>query len=393
MNELFNAPRAEQILREANIDALVAALPENWLYLTGLEDSVASTIGLPTVALVTRRPLALHAIAIPRLIAGFAAASVRQVNDVVLYGEFPIASASPAVHDLDRDTHRLLEQDNHAMASVADAVETMLRRAFVHGARVAVDEPSIGAIIAERLPDCTVVPGRKVFEKIRAVKTSAEIARLTRAVRVVEEMEALAFEHIVPGKVWDDFVPTMPSLAASRGARFGFFSGGSGWRSGYLFPPVEEPLRRGDLVRLDITVSSHGYWADTGRTACLGAPDDLTSKRYGAIRSAVQAAIEAIRPGQSLAHIYEVTMEQARKQLPDYQRRHCGHTIGLRPYDGLLVAPDEPTTLQPSMVLNIEVPYYGIGWGGLQLEETVVVTPDGCRALTEMSRDLVEVPA
>jgi Xaa-Pro aminopeptidase len=81
------------------------------------------------------------------------------------------------------------------------------------------------------------------------------------------------------------------------------------------------------------------------------------------------------------------------KQIPDYRRRHCGHSIGLRPYDGLLVAADEATVLEANMVLNIEVPYYGIGWGGMQLEDTIVVTEDGWTPLTTMTHDLIVVSA
>jgi Xaa-Pro aminopeptidase len=158
-----------------------------------------------------------------------------------------------------------------------------------------------------------------------------------------------------------------------------------------MFPPVEEPVTYGDLVRLDLTISHRGYWADSGRTACIGSPSLQVRKRYGAIRLAVESALEAVRPGVTFADVYDVAMKAVAPQIPGYRRRHCGHTIGLRPYDGLLVAPDESAPIEANMVLNIEVPYYGIGWGGVQLEDTVVVTQTGCAPLTRMNHDLLSI--
>jgi Xaa-Pro aminopeptidase len=391
VSELINSDRADAVLRRHGLDGLLAALPENWLYLTGHEDTVASTIGLPVVALLTRNPLGVRAIAIPRLVAGFAAVEMPTVDRVVLYGEFPVNVDQVELRGLERATVDLLNDRSHAAATLADAVELILRLTSLDRGQIAVDDGSIAQIVQERVPTCKCTPGRKVLEQIRAVKTPEEISRLGAAAAIVEEVEQLAFDHIRPGRVWDDFVSSLPSAVAQRGARMGFFSGGAGWRSGFMFPPVEEPIKNGDLVRLDLTISHRGYWSDSGRTACVGTPSPQVKKLYGGMRLAVEAALEAVRPGVPFAEVYDVAMKAVGQHIPGYRRRHCGHTIGLRPYDGLLVAPDEAALLETNMVLNIEVPYYGLGWGGLQLEDTVVVTENGYSPLTEMTHDLITV--
>jgi Xaa-Pro aminopeptidase len=392
VSELLNCDRAEAVLRKRGLDGVLAVLPENWHYLTGHEDTVASTIGLPVLALLTRRPPGVKAIAIPRLVAALAAAEMPKLDEIVLYGEFPVNVSEVELSGLERATVDLLEDQNRAVATVADAVELILRLGGLDRAQIAVDDWSIAQMVQERVPTCKCTPGRNVMEEIRAVKTSGEISRLSAAAAVVEELEQLAFDHVAPGHVWDDFVSSLPAAAATRGARFGFFSGGAGWRSGFMFPPIEEPVKKGDLVRLDLTISHRGYFADSGRTATVGSPSAEVSKRYAAIRLAVESAVQAVRPGVTFADVYDAAMRVAERHLPSYRRRHCGHTIGLRPYDGLLVAPDEGTRLEANMVLNIEVPYYGIGWGGLQLEDTIVVTADGCSPLTKMARNLFVVP-
>jgi Xaa-Pro dipeptidase len=388
IDDLLNYERAQWVLRQNDLDAMLAALPENWLYLTGQEDTIAGTLGLPTLALLTLQPLGLRAVTVPRLSAGFAAAATGRVDEIVLYGDFPVNIDSRELNELEQRTVALLE-DGGAAASMPEGVESMLTRCGLQDGRIAVDDWSVASMLEEKLPSCRCIPGKKLFEQIRAVKTPGEVARLRAAVSIVEQLEVLAFEHARPGHVWDDFVVALPKAAAERDARLGFFSGGAGRRSAYMFPPAADAIQAGDLIRLDITISHRGYWADTGRSASVGTPSQEASARYRTIRDAVDAAIEVARPGASFADLYDAAMRVAQRSMRDYRRRHCGHTIGARPYDGLLVAPEETTRLEANMVLNIEVPFYGIGWGGLQLEDTLLITESGCLPLTKLSRELV----
>lgn len=390
--DLLNRDRAQSVLSENDLDAMLAGLPENWLYLTGQEDAIASTLGLRTFALLTLQPLGLRAVTVPRLTAGVSGA-VAGIEEVVVYGDFPVNISARDLGEIERRTVSILEDESRAAASMPDALELMLKRCGLERGRIGVDDWSVASVLQERLPDSRCVPGAKLFDRIRAVKTPGEIARLRAAAQIVEQLELAAFRHARRGQVWDDYVVDLPRAAAERGAKLGFFSGGASWRSGYMFLPVAEPLDLGDLIRLDITISYKGYWADSGRTASLGTPNKVARERYKTIRGAVDAATQVARPGASFADVYQAAMLVAQKEIPEYRRRHCGHTIGARPYDGLLVAPEETTRLEENMVINIEVPYYGIGWGGLQLEDTLLITDSGSSPLTTLPRELVELPA
>ena len=74
--------------------------------------------------------------------------------------------------------------------------------------------------------------------------------------------------------------------------------------------------------------------------------------------------------------------------IPHYQRHHCGHGIGLEVYDSPLIGPKDQTVLEEGMVFCLETPYYEIGWGGLLVEDTVVITKDGARMFNQRPRDL-----
>lgn len=75
-----------------------------------------------------------------------------------------------------------------------------------------------------------------------------------------------------------------------------------------------------------------------------------------------------------------------------YRRQHCGHGIGLEVYEAPIVRPDSPTPLEPGMTFCFETPYYELGWGGMMVEDTLVVTDDGVRLLTDRARGLTVIP-
>jgi Xaa-Pro aminopeptidase len=77
--------------------------------------------------------------------------------------------------------------------------------------------------------------------------------------------------------------------------------------------------------------------------------------------------------------------------LRPYRRHHCGHGIGSSVYEPPIVSPAASTPLVPGMVLCLETPFYELGWGGMMVEDTVVVTDDAYRMLTRSDRSLREI--
>ena len=75
--------------------------------------------------------------------------------------------------------------------------------------------------------------------------------------------------------------------------------------------------------------------------------------------------------------------------LPEYRRHHVGHGIGLEPYEPPTLAPGDDTDLEPGMLLRVEAPYYLVGWGGMNLMETVLVIRGGSRVMNRAARGLV----
>jgi Xaa-Pro aminopeptidase len=75
--------------------------------------------------------------------------------------------------------------------------------------------------------------------------------------------------------------------------------------------------------------------------------------------------------------------------IPHFRRHHAGHGIGIEPYEPPFLTETSEEILEEGMVLNVETPYYEMGFGGVQLEDTIVITNDGYRPLTKLNRDLL----
>jgi Xaa-Pro aminopeptidase len=129
-------------------------------------------------------------------------------------------------------------------------------------------------------------------------------------------------------------------------------------------------LAPGDLLRFDVGCLLDGYWSDIGRTAVVGSPTTLQSQRYDAILDGLDAQLAAARPGASAASVFDLAVATTESAgLAPYRRHHCGHGIGLDVYEA------------------------EIGWGGMMIEDALVVTADGVAPLTTLARGLTEVPA
>jgi Xaa-Pro dipeptidase len=387
----MNEERAQAIIRQAGIDAVVVTRPENVRYLTGLPLDLPISLDLPVAAVLYREPFGVADIVAPRATAGSIPAEATETARIRMYGRFYARSGErERLRPTERTTLGLLETAHGEDESFDDAVRSAVA-GLPASASMAWDDPRLRGILSDqgRSPSAD---GDALMRRIRRVKTPVEVDRIQRAAATAEGVELDLIAASTPGADWADIARSVPHLVTGRGGSPGFFTGGASWQAGFMYAPQSLTLAEGDLIRLDLGLSVDGYWADTGRTVSLGEPSTLARRRYAAIRAAVESVIDAVRPGVSFAALYEIAMNQVRPTIPDFRRHHCGHTIGLRAYEGELIAADEHGLLEVGMTINVEVPYYEIGWGGLQLEETILVEPDGCRALTTLGRDMFVAP-
>jgi Xaa-Pro aminopeptidase len=164
-------------------------------------------------------------------------------------------------------------------------------------------------------------------------------------------------------------------------------------RAAYADTPVtSHKIVTGDLVRFDVGCIYQGYRADIARTAVAGIPSEKVRRYYQAILLGLKAALAIVKPGVSCAAIFETAVNSVRGAgMPWYKRHHCGHSIGLEVSEPPGLAPSVTDPLEEGMVLCLETPYYEIGWGGVQVEDTLLVTKDGYQLFTQSPEEPLQL--
>jgi Xaa-Pro aminopeptidase/Xaa-Pro dipeptidase len=146
-------------------------------------------------------------------------------------------------------------------------------------------------------------------------------------------------------------------------------------------------------VLLDFGAAHQGYCADTTRVAVVGAPTARQREIHSLVLAAHDAAIDAVRAGATTGEVDSA----ARKVIDDAGLgdrffHRTGHGLGLEAHEEPSLDPGSKTVLDVGMVFTVEPGIYIPGWGGVRIEDDVVVEADGCRLLTNADRSLRVVP-
>jgi Xaa-Pro aminopeptidase len=129
--------------------------------------------------------------------------------------------------------------------------------------------------------------------------------------------------------------------------------------------------------------------SDMTRMAFLGQPGKRVRALYDAVLEAQLTAIEAVRPGVTTARVDGAAREVLKRHGLDRQFVHStGHGLGLEIHEGPRLGRRDKTKLAPGMAITIEPGAYIRDFGGIRIEDTVLVTKNGCEVLTPTSKEL-----
>jgi Xaa-Pro dipeptidase len=387
----MNAHRRQRLtamLEAEGLDALVATTTENVYYVSGLRSiSHALFRGLELYAVFTRRGTAL---VIPFIDTTGVASDGIQVDHLACYGKFFFEYAEDP-GDIGR---KIREWTRAPAASPAEALASVLGDLGVLGRRVGLDEgnlfPATWKRVEERLAGTTLVPAYQTFRQVRMVKGPDEVAALEKAALIAEDGIAAVLGMLRAGVTEREAARVYEQEVLRKGAEPFFTVVTIGERAALAdVYPTDRALRPGDLVRFDLGCLVGPYRSDISRTAVLGKPTDKQARYYAGILAGERAAMAAMKPGVPVSQLFEIAVRVTRENgVPHYQRHHVGHGIGLEPYDPPTINASTNTALEAGMVFCVETPYYEHGWGGVQVEDAVEITPNGSRTLTRSSQDL-----
>jgi len=399
---LLHWERARAIMREHELDALVATSPENVTYATGYGNWTIYTFRDQEVygVVPAEGPIAL---VVPIDAMDYLAQVPADAANLYTYGTFYTARDPHAtLTGEEAKLFELRERTGHYPDAIAG-----LRQALADadaGRTLGVDErgmpPARWRRLAAELSNRTIVEAHGVFRAVRMVKTEDEIARLRATAAAVEQAMLAAFAAAAPGVTEAAMEQIFRETAVARGATPGHYETTAGTRSAGSFPASAAcRLKAGDVIRADVGGRRLGYWADTGRTAALGIPPARLLRYHEALRRGIDAILRLVRPGARAGELFRAGMETVRDAgIARYERHHVGHAIGLEFYEAPILNDaagpgGSEARLEDGMVINVELPYYELGLGGLQIEDTLVVRPGGYELLTAAPRTMLPAGA
>ena len=247
-----------------------------------------------------------------------------------------------------------------------------------------------------RLP-IALVQTERVIERLRIIKDASELNALRESASRLDEVADTAFRAVRIGRPEREVAGAIEQALRKAGFhRIAFDTIVASGPHGALphHRAGDRALQRDDLVVLDFGGVLDGYCCDLTRTVAVGAVGPEATRVYEAVRDAQTAAIQAVRPGIPASDV-----DAAARAVLDARGlgqafgHGTGHGLGLEVHEDPRVSrpqPDLPAeVLQPGMVFTIEPGAYLPGWGGVRIEDDVVVTEQGCQVLTTVTRDLL----
>ena len=330
MSAVLNRRRAERILSEAGIDAIVGTSYQNVYYLSGYQ------------GFGQRLTPSTQAYAIAQVSDLSAPVVVAPISDLDMEAQFPSGARmhpygrffmeGPSGARLSEELARY-ERVAFPCEPRGSAAEALIEElaSLPAGARIALDESFISAAARQallaRFGD-RVVDGAELLSRIRMVKTEEEVRRLEAAAHAIEAsyLAALAAAHEGMSEAEMAIVFDQKTIQSGSAPHFTVIAFGERGAFPNAIPSAGRKLRRGDVIRFDIGCRTELYSSDIARTAVFGEPSAKVSAYYDAILAGEDRMLEEMRPGVAAKSVFHAAVEGTRAAgIPHYQRHHVGH--------------------------------------------------------------------
>ncbi len=290
------------------------------------------------------------------------------------------------------------------LAKVTGKFETILpdliqqvgaKRVGFESAHLTVDQHQQWQKIAENAVSTSrfeLVPTKELVEKIRAVKDESELSKMKSAIALADEAIAHIAGFIEPGMTEKAVAWELEVFMRTRGAEKLAFSTivGSGPNGALPHAGVSERvIQAGEPIVIDMGAVIDGYHSDLTRTICTGRPDDKFREIYDIVLEAQLTAEQNIRPGMQGKQADAIARQVIEEAGYGENYGHgLGHGVGLAVHEKPSAGRLSEDVLEPGMVFTVEPGIYLPGWGGVRIEDVVVLRGSGVEVLTQASKEL-----
>jgi len=244
----------------------------------------------------------------------------------------------------------------------------------------------------------TLVPTQGVVESERRVKDGGEVDAMARACAIADqalsEVVPLLAERPTEAEVRNRLEQRMRELGASGPSYETIVATGPLNAALPHHRPTDTVIEDGHTVIIDVGALVDGYHSDMTRTFVVGEPSSTQRELYDLVLQAQVAGVAAVRPGVSVKELDAVCRSIiADAGYGEWFSHGTGHGVGLLIHEAPFVNRAGDAVLQEGDVVTVEPGVYREGFGGVRVEDLVVVTSDGCRVLTASPKDSPCLPS
>jgi len=360
MNKKARVERLRQMLNERGLDAILITQPQNSLYLSGFGPSVQ-----------------------PDEIAG---ALLLTEDDSILMTSFIY------LEQAEREAPEFwLFKVERGDEGIVKALPGLLEE--VGARRVGFEAEHLTFARYQKWASVwsELVATSGLVEELRAIKDQDEIEAIRKAVALADESYAYLCEYIRPGLTEREVAWEAEVYMRQRGAeKIAFDLIIAGGPNGAMphATTTERALREGEPIVIDIGAGVESYHSDLTRTIYLGEPDAKFQEIYALVRKAQDSALAGIRAGmrgKKVDGLARQVIEEA--GYGEYFGHGLGHGVGLAVHEKPRATQTSEEELQPGMILTVEPGIYFSDWGGVRIEDMVVVREEGMEVLTKASKE------
>jgi Xaa-Pro aminopeptidase len=248
---------------------------------------------------------------------------------------------------------------------------------------------------------------RDRVERLRILKDAGEVAQIREAIHLAERAFGMFRAMLEPEdseKLLSDALESYVRRAGASGTSFPSIVAVGERAALPHAPPTAKRVEEAELLLVDWGASGRFYKSDLTRVlvprknptlSAFGngrAVERRLAEVYAVVLMAQQRALEAIRPGVQAGAVDAAARSViAEAGYGEYFTHSVGHGLGLQVHEAPLLKPGAETLLQPGMVVTVEPGIYLPRWGGVRIEDDVLVTDDGCAVLTSVPKDLASM--
>jgi Xaa-Pro aminopeptidase len=349
--------KLRQMINDSDVDALLVTNPYNRQYMSGFTGSAGYlVISMDDAVLFTDFRYRTQA---PEQVVGF---------DVIEHGLTPIDTIYTWLND-HRITRLGFEEDT-----------------VVYGQFTSIQQSLSGIILK---------PTSSLIEKLRMVKDDAEISIMTEAALLADRTFEYIVQRIKPGITERQIARDIEFFMRSQGATSSSFDTivASGERSALPHGVASDRIiQNNEFVKLDFGAYFKDYCSDITRTVFVGKPTEKHLEIYNIVLEAQLAGLDGIRTGMRGKEADALTRDVIKRYgYNDYFGHGTGHGLGMEIHEAPRLSQSGDTVLEPGMTVTVEPGIYLPGFGGVRIEDDVVMTDNGAVRLTQSTKALIVI--